>query len=241
MALLSIITVVYNRKVDMQKTLASVMEQTFKDYEYIVIDAASTDGTKELLEAQQSHINTLVSEPDKGIYDAMNKGLRLAKGQFVTFMNAGDTFDNKQVLQQIFSQLPANIDAIYGDTLFVNEAGNSLGLMSVVRKRPLKKDCSWRDMKEGMLFCHQSFIIKKSLCSEYSLQYPLSADIDWIITGLKNCKKTFFFEESPIAHFQIGGASQQSHFASLKDRFYVLQKHFGFFVTLWSHFKIIFK
>ncbi len=241
MALLSIITVVYNRKVDMEKTLKSVSEQQFESYEYIVIDGDSSDGTKEFLQSHQEKIDILVSEKDLGIYDAMNKGLRLAKGNFVTFMNAGDTFDNKWVLQHIFNQLPENIDAIYGDTLFVDMQGKSLGLMSQVRKRPLKKDFSWKDMREGMLFCHQSFIIKKSLCTNYSLQYPLSADIDWIINGLKNCHKTYFFEESPIAHFQLGGASHQNHFASLKDRFYVLQKHFGFFSTLFVHFKLFFK
>jgi glycosyltransferase involved in cell wall biosynthesis len=241
MALLSIITVVYNRKVDIEKTLKSVTQQQFNDFEYIVIDANSTDGTKEFLQAHEEKIDILISEKDHGIYDAMNKGLRLAKGKFVTFMNAGDTFDNKYVLQHIFDRLPENTDAIYGDTLFVDAQDNSLGLMSEVRKRPLKKDFSWKDMKEGMLFCHQSFIIKKSLCTDYSLQYPLSADIDWIINGLKHCQKTYFFEESPIAHFQLGGASHQNHFASLKDRFYVLNKHFGFFLTLFVHFKLIFK
>ena len=159
MALLSIITVVYNRKVDIEKTLKSVTEQQFNDYEYIVIDANSTDGTKEFLQAHEEKIDILISEKDHGIYDAMNKGLRLAKGKFVTFMNAGDTFDNKYVLQHIFDRLPENTDAIYGDTLFVDAQDNSLGLMSEVRKRPLKKDFSWKDMNEGMLFCHQSFIL----------------------------------------------------------------------------------
>ena len=103
---LSIITINYNNKNGLQKTIDSVISQTFKDFEWIIIDGGSTDGSKELIEKYSQHITYWVSEPDKGIYNAMNKGIKVAKGEYLFFLNSGDYLVQPNTINQIFTQSP---------------------------------------------------------------------------------------------------------------------------------------
>lgn len=119
---LSIITINYNNAVGLQRTIDSVLSQTYTDFEYIVVDGASTDGSKEILEQLQHSKDVgdiafplaIISEPDSGVYNAMNKGIRLAHGDYCLFLNSGDYLATPDTLQQVFTDFPHGMDIVYG-------------------------------------------------------------------------------------------------------------------------------
>ena len=173
---ISIITVVYNGISNIEKTILSVINQEYEDIEYIIIDGGSTDGTVDIIKKYQDRITYWVSEPDKGIYDAMNKGIEKATGEWVNFMNAGDCFFNNTVLQDIFidSQIKDNCAVIYGDTVQCFSYGNF-----VIKAFPLEM------LKKRMAFCHQSSFVRRNIlvlhpfdcsyrvCADYNLFYKI--------------------------------------------------------------------
>jgi glycosyltransferase involved in cell wall biosynthesis len=233
-AKVSIITVVFNGKEFLEKTFESVFAQRFSSVEYIVVDGNSTDGTLDLIKNNQNRISQWISEPDKGLYDAMNKALKMATGEFVLFMNAGDLFQDEYVLERIFQQAPPEADILYGDTMLVDETGIELGLRSVATPHKLPENLDWKDFKFGMVVCHQSILIRRTLAESYNTVHPYCADIDWII---KSLKKTTHVHNANlvVARFLKGGISDKRLKKSLKDRFSVLSEHFGFLPTLLNH------
>jgi glycosyltransferase involved in cell wall biosynthesis len=235
---ISVITVVYNRIDDLRRTFANVKAQSYPALQYIIIDGASTDGCAAFCQENERQLAYWVSEKDKGIYDAMNKGLAAAKGDYVLFLNAGDEFFSPTVMEEIFNAIPENSDAIYGETMFMDENGKDIGLMSDVSTRPFRIMQDWRDMRYGMVFCHQSFLVKRTIAPIYDLEHLYSADIDWIIRCLKQANTISAFPK-PIARFQLGGFSQKNHLRSLWDRFQILSRHFGLLETIWNHFYLM--
>ncbi|WP_341224848.1 glycosyltransferase family 2 protein [uncultured Arcticibacterium sp.] len=233
----SIITITYNAEKVLERTIMSVLAQTSQDFEYIIIDGDSKDGTKAICNKYEKHIDLFSSEKDEGIYDAMNKGLRLANGDFVWFMNAGDEIASSDTLENIFSKLTSNTDLIYGDALFVNDEGIVRGLRSKLTPHKLKTDISWQDLRFGMLVCHQSLLVHNSIAPTFILN-NLSADVDWEIKSFKASKEQLFLNE-PLANYLEGGVSNQQLEKSLKDRFIVLKKHFGLIPTLFYHLIIL--
>ena len=167
---ISIITVVYNAVGLLERTINSVLAQTYPHIEYIIIDGASTDGTLSIIEKYRTKIHTIISEKDKGIYDAMNKGLHNATGGYVLFLNAGDELYSTTTLQEIFSLSP-NADVYYGNTKVIDELGKELGN----RRHTPPKQLTWTSLKYGMCVSHQSFIAKRTLCDDYNLQYRIAA------------------------------------------------------------------
>lgn len=121
---LSIITINYNNKDGLQKTIDSVVCQTWRDFEWIIIDGGSTDGSKELIEQYQQHFAYWCSEPDKGVYNAMNKGIDKAKGEYLQFLNSGDCFHSTDVLKKVSVNLVPNADIVYGDLNYVSDNGS---------------------------------------------------------------------------------------------------------------------
>lgn len=236
---LSIITITYQAEAYVERTFKSVFEQGCADeIEYIVVDGASIDRTLEIIDTYKSQINQVISEKDKGIYDAMNKGLNLAKGDYVLFLNAGDTFASSTSLKNLLLELAGNPDVLYGEAVFVNNEGKSLGLRSEVTPHRLPSSLSWRDFKNGMLVCHQAFIAKRNITPFFNLTYRLSSDIDWEIQVLK--KSRFVLKsKAPICHYLMGGASVQNLKRSWKERYLVLKSHFGFLPNLYNHLVII--
>ena len=115
MCKISIITINYNEKVGFEKTIKSVLNQSYQDFEFIIIDGGSTDGSINVIEKYKDSISYWVSEPDKGVYNAMNKGIRASKGEFVIFMNGGDCFNNDLVLEEIAPMLNDEFDVYYGN------------------------------------------------------------------------------------------------------------------------------
>ena len=244
----SIITITYNAEKVLQRTLDSVRSQTYRDMEHLIIDGASTDETVAMADAyrQRASYDVVVrSEPDRGIYDAMNKGLRLATGDYVVFMNAGDTFHDERTLERVLggitelrnSETPELRPAvIYGDTDIVDSEGRFL------RKRHLSVPdrLTWRSFRKGMLVCHQAFYARQDIARDipYDLQYRHSADVDWCIRVMKEAERRHLpLRRVPgvVADFMDGGNTTQNHRASLKERFTVMRRHYGLFTTLTMH------
>ena len=154
---LSIITITYQAEAYIERTLNSVFEQgCAEEIDYIVVDGASKDRTLSIIEANKTQINQVVSEKDKGIYDAMNKGIKLDKGDYILFLNAGDTFASANTLKNLLQELAENPDVLYGEAVFVNNEGQSLGLRSEVTPHRLPSQLTWRNFRYGMLVCHHS-------------------------------------------------------------------------------------
>jgi len=232
----SIITVVYNNKDNFIKTLNSVKSQNYSNIEYIVIDGGSTDGTLDVIKQNENVINKWISEPDKGIYDAMNKGIKLSTGNYIWFLNGGDMIYSDNTLNKIFSTYQ-NADVYYGDTELVDNEGKSYG------KRKLKtppKNLKWKNMIDGMVVTHQSLILKKDVVFNYDLKYIHCADIDWAIKILKN-SETIINTHKTISKFLLGGYSRKNTISSLLERIKILSKHFNIFYVLLNHVKLAFK
>src|SRR5574344_5919 len=182
--LITIITITYQAEQFVERTLQSVLHQSCNDFEYVVIDGASTDGTLDILKKHAPLLEERnipvqwISEPDKGIYDAMNKGIHQAKGAYIWFMNTGDVIAKHQVVEKIKSSIRAEAsqpDFLYGETLIVDQTGNVMGERRL--RAPEKLD--WKKFKMGMLVCHQSMVVSKSLAIPFNLNYKYSSDFDW--------------------------------------------------------------
>ena len=236
---LSIITITYNAEKYLERTIQSILAQTDQNFEYIIVDGKSKDGTLRIASTYKNRINQLISEPDKGLYDAMNKGLKLAKGDFVWFMNAGDEINDKEAVSWIAKSVTQQTDVLYGDTFFVNNEGEIQGLRSEITPHRLPKDLKWQDMKLGMLVCHQAFIARKSIAPLY-IENNLSADVDWEIECLKRAKKVEYLD-FVVAKYLTGGVSNQQLKRSLLDRYEVLKKHFGVMGALFAHVQILWR
>lgn len=232
-ATISIITVTYNAAALLTYTIESVLEQHYKEIEYIIIDGASKDGTTDLIKKYEGLIAHWVSEPDTGIYDAMNKGLRLATGEYVIFMNAGDTFYDEQTLHHVFTTAE-NADIYYGQTRLIDMNQKDAGERWLLAPKVL----NWKSFKQGMLVSHQAIIVRRSIAPLYDLQYRLSADVDWVIKCLKNANK-IHNTNSYICKYLVGGASKQSEMEALKERFAIMKKHYGLLSTIVFHFYFI--
>ncbi|QHS54482.1 glycosyltransferase [Mucilaginibacter sp. 14171R-50] len=231
---LSVITIVYNNARDIERTMLSVLNQTYSGIEYIVIDGASTDGTLDIVKRHENRIATLVSEKDKGIYDAMNKGLALATGDYVIFMNSGDEFYASDTVAKVFATAP-DADIYYGETEMVNDARESLGR----RRHNVPPKFTWRSFKYGMSVSHQGIYIKRSLVESYDPRYKLSADIDWIIRAAKKASKIVRVD-GYVAKYLVGGMSKAKHKQSLLERFDIMKRHYGLIPTLFNHAVIAF-
>ena len=229
---ITVITVAYNAKSLIEQTIKSVLQQTLPGVEYILIDGASADGTLELIEKYHSQL-TVYSEKDKGIYDAMNKGLEKATGEYILFLNAGDQFAEPTTLANIFATAPS-ADVYYGNTKIIDKAGNTLG------DRRLKPPASlnWKSLRFGMCVSHQSFIAKRELCEAYNLSYKISADIDWMIRVLKKSQKIVNVHQT-ISKFLEGGTSTKRRKLALKERFWIMMVHYGFIQTVCNHLYIL--
>lgn len=204
----TIVTVTYNACEALRKTVESVESQTFRNFEYVIVDGGSSDETTMWLQAYHSQLLTWISEPDEGIYDAMNKGVRMAHGEWVLFMNAGDCFAAEDVLERVFHIHPA-ADVIYGD---------------VVKNGVIKKASSPHNAHR-MFFCHQSCFVRRSCLSEYPFdtKHKMSADFK-LIKQLWHAKKSFLQLDFPIADFDTSGISNTRRSEGIKDNIHVIRE-----------------
>lgn len=229
----SIITITYNASKWLEKTILSVLSQSYPHIEYIIIDGGSTDGTVEIIKRYASGISFWISEPDKGIYDAMNKGLQKATGDYVWFINAGDSLYTSDTVQQVATFIQKRKvlpDIIYGETIIIDEEGRSLGLRRL--KAPDK--LTWKSFRMGMLVCHQSFITKRTIAPLYDLKYRYSADFEWCIRCMKNARK-ICNTRITLSNFLDGGVSTTQRKASLKERYDIMCQYYGVVSTSLLH------
>ncbi|WP_168927785.1 glycosyltransferase family 2 protein [Chitinophaga terrae (ex Kim and Jung 2007)] len=200
---MTVITVVYNNASGIERTLLSVLGQTYRNLEYIVMDGGSSDGTLDIIKRYEDRITSWISEPDKGIYDAMNKGSQIASGYYVLFMNSGDEFYNENVLQEIaqFLTLKQDLpDVVYGDTSVRNGSYATL-----------KKVTSSPSIKNAMPFCHQSVFVKTALLKKYQfdISYRVIADRE-MITRMYLDRYTFAYHSTPWSVIEGIGFSNLS-------------------------------
>ena len=229
----SIITITYNAASVIEPTLQSVLEQTYKNYEYLLIDGASKDDTVAKAKASGIEFAQIVSEPDNGLYDAMNKGMALATGDYLCFLNAGDAFYSPDTLQTIANAAMAEEmlpDVLYGETAEVDEARNFVRM----RRLQAPEHLTWRSFKSGMMVCHQAFYAKREIAPMYDLKYRLSSDVDWCIKVMKKAKRLVNVNATVVNYLQ-NGLSLQNHRASLKERFWIMSKHYGLLPTIGRH------
>ncbi|WP_278623018.1 glycosyltransferase family 2 protein [Parabacteroides gordonii] len=229
----SIITITYNASRWLERTILSILSQSYSNIEYIIIDGGSTDGTVDIIKQYASGISYWVSEPDKGIYDAMNKGLQKATGDYVWFINAGDSLYTSDTVQRVVSLVQKKKvlpDIIYGETSIIDEDGNSQGRRRL--KAPDK--LSWKSFRMGMLVCHQSFITKRTIVPLYDLTYRYSSDFDWCIRCMKQAK-SIYNTRMVLSNFLEGGVSTTQRKASLKERYDVMCKYYGIVSTSLLH------
>lgn len=240
MPTVSIITITYNAGRFLERTVQSILAQQATDYEYLIFDGASKDDTLDIIKRHETHITNWISEPDRGLYDAMNKGLHRAKGQYVWFMNAGDELHDPKTLSNLLDRINASgADVYYSDALFVRDDGSPVGLRSQVTPHTLPQHLNWEDMALGMKVCHQAFVVKRNIAPDYLIT-NLSADLDWEICCLKAAQKVEFLPFI-LCKYLIGGLSVQQHRRSLIDRFTVLAAHFGLLTTLLNHGRILWR
>jgi len=231
---LSVITIVYNNAADIERTMLSVLNQTYPNIEYIVVDGASTDGTLDIIKKYKDRISKLISEKDEGIYDAMNKGLVAATGDYVLFMNSGDEVYAPDTVAKVFATADDG-DIYYGETEMIDASGQSLGR----RRHKAPENFTWRDFKYGMSISHQAIYIKRSLAEPFDRKYQLSADIDWILNAARKAKKIVNTHQY-VAKYMVGGMSKKKHRQSLKERFDIMRKYYGLMPTVFNHFVIAF-
>jgi glycosyltransferase involved in cell wall biosynthesis len=238
--LFSIITIVYNGENLIAGTMQSVLNQTFTDYEYIIVDGNSTDKTFGIVQDFQKRgplSIKAISEPDKGLYDAMNKGLRMAKGEFVLFLNAGDHLFETTTLEKIANAATPDTDILFGETMLVDDNRHHIGTRTELTVQKLPNNLTWRSMRFGMVVCHQSFLARRKGTPQY-IKENLAADIDWVIKCLKTSKNQTN-THIIISEYLMGGVSKTRHQQSLKDRYEVLKTHFGWFPNLINHGVIV--
>ena len=244
----SIVTITYNAARTLQRTLDSVACQTYADIEHLIIDGASKDDTVAIAErykAASRHEVVIQSEPDKGLYDAMNKGLQKATGDYLVFLNAGDTLYAPDTIETVAKTITNNREPItmnrepavvFGDTAITDAEGNFLHLRT---HRP-PEQLTWKSFKQGMLVCHQSFYVLTSLARQipYDLQYRHSADVDWCIRIMREAERqqlALVNTHAILANFEEGGDTTQHHRDSLKERFKIMMHHYGLVQTVVMH------
>lgn len=231
---ISIITIVYNGIDTLDKTIKSIVNQEYKNIEYIIIDGNSTDGTQNLIASYGDKISKWISEPDSGLYDAMNKGIKLATGDYLWFINSGDLIPEPTTLSAIFdSSITLDGDIYYGDTMMIDIDCNIIG----ERRLSPPEQLTWKSFKNGMVVSHQSFIAKRSLAPLYNTKYRFSADFEWCLTILKRSHK-IINTNLVLSHFLDGGISKKNIVPGLKERFRIMVHFFGLISTLLYHLPI---
>jgi glycosyltransferase involved in cell wall biosynthesis len=198
--LVSIITVVYNGAETLEKTVESVLDQTYDNVEYIIIDGGSTDGTLDVIKKYENGIDYWISEPDKGIYDAMNKGISQANGDFVNFMNAGDAFADADTLSDIFENAQADgDDLIYGPYIVVDHTS---GQQKLVKPKAFTRFNLIFWMTRTV--CHQAMFVHKSVLTSYPLEYRLKGELYWYFDLCRRVRR-FRVVDRPVVHYRMGG------------------------------------
>lgn len=232
---ISVITVTWNAARWVELTLRSVLCQTCTDYEHLIVDGASSDATMSIVRRYASLNPRLrwVSEPDHGLYDAMNKALRLAKGDFVWFINAGDALYDAATLGRVADAIDDTVDIVYGRTCVVNQEGVPIG----EHHKPTPALLTRRSLLNGLVVSHQSIIVRRTIAAPYNTAYRISADYDWVLRAVSASRRNVFID-APLSRFMTSGLSAKHRKRSWAERFTIMRHHYGLPLTLWAHLLI---
>ena len=255
---ITVATVCYNAASLIERTINSVEEQDYPHVEHRIIDGNSQDATLEAVHHYQErnsvarvpHEVNCLSEPDHGIYDAMNKALRMATGHYILFLNAGDTLHSRQTLSLVacaataaygdhalpeaddsdLGMLPA---VVYGQTDIVDEQGHFLRHRRLTAPEVL----TWRAFRHGMTVCHQAFFARTDLARRmvYNTAYRFSADYDWCVRCLKLSKCNAYVGDAPLISYLTDGLTDRNHSASLRERYHIMCHYYGTIPTMLRH------
>ena len=250
---ISVVTCTYNASPVLKRTLDSIYNQCYTNIEHIIVDGKSKDETLSIVEDYKKQIDNdgcryklvVVSEPDKGLYDAMNKAIDLASGDFLVYLNAGDIFHDQKTLEtvaRVVEEAKSDVGVVYGETNIVDYNG------CFIKKRhhSAPEKLSWKSFKHGMLVCHQSFYANVSIAKNvfYDLNNIFSADVDWCIRIMKYAEKKNMLlvnTHAVLTDFLDGGLTTSNHKNSLIERFDVMRRHYGLLVTTFMHVVFVFR
>ena len=245
--LISIITVTYNAELTIERTLQSVESQSYPRIEHLIIDGCSTDHTMSHVQryvernGENKHLIRVLREPDKGLYDAMNKGIQQATGYYLVFLNAGDKLHEQTSIEQIVEQMrwqrnQVNYAVIYGETDLVDNKGHFL------RHRRLQapEHLTAKSFLQGMLVCHQSFYVRTDIARTelYDLRYRYSADYDWCIRIMKRAERRrlrFLNTHLILTDYLSEGLTTKNHRRSLLERLRLMGRHYGWPRAILQH------
>jgi len=218
----SIIIVTLNSEKYIQKTLESIFSQTYSNYEVLIIDGMSTDNTLNIIENYKNKITLIISEKDLGIYDAMNKGISLSKGEYINFLNSGDNFANENVLEKVYNSIKTKPNLVYGDiNIFKNKK---------FYKEQLSLDFNLQNLLEkgtGVL-CHQSMFVLNENIPLYNLKYKYKAELNWYFDLLKLKNFTYQKLKFKIVDYDMGGFGQKNFLKNRIDWLRVIVHRFGY-------------
>jgi glycosyltransferase involved in cell wall biosynthesis len=223
---LSIVTVVFNDLKGLKETYTSLKAQTFTNFEWIVIDGASTDGTKEYIGQNNDLISKYISEPDNGIFDAMNKGIKLATGTWITFLNAGDTYSRFSILEHIFTQNLSAKKFIYSDMFLLDHLGKKV--------RYLKAETLTKTtITKGMIACHQGMFVRLNICPNYNSKFKCQGDLNWVMDIFENLDKSeILYLNIDSVYYKSGGFSDNQLLNQLKTHINLIVSRYGFWMLI---------
>lgn len=249
MVKISYITITFNAEATIPHTIESVLCQDYEAIEHIIVDGASRDRTLDIAEAYKresdsrnnGHEVKIISEPDNGIYDAMNKGLALASGKYICFLNAGDSLPQKNIVSLLVKGIENKAEdalpaVLYGDTEIVDSNRYNLGK----RRLSPPETLTWKSFKNGMLVCHQSFYARTDLAQQvkYDLSYRHSADFDWCIRLMRLAETNripFYNSRLTLTNYLKEGDTTMHHKDSLIERYNIMCKYYGKIPTILRH------
>lgn len=251
--LFTLITVTYNAGSTIERTLQSVEAQTYPRIEHLIIDGCSSDRTMSHIQryvernGQGKHLVRVVREPDNGLYDAMNKGIQMATGDYLVFLNAGDRLHEPTTIEQLaelsgWQRGRANYAILYGETDLVDDEGRFL------RHRRLQtpEQLTSHSFLSGMLVCHQSFYVRTDLAhsTPYDLRYRYSADYDWCIRLIQRAEKRrlrFLNTHLILTDYLNEGLTTKNHRKSLMERLRLMAHHYGWSAAVIRHIGFVFR
>lgn len=251
---ITVVTVTYNAEQTLERTLQSVASQTYPRVEHLIVDGLSVDGTLSLIQeyaednsvCDTPHEIQFIREPDSGLYDAMNKAIDNANGDYLVFLNAGDKFHSDDTLERVVETVSSvhgnEFDeatwpaVLYGETDIVDDNGVFL------RHRRLQTPevLSWRSFLSGMLVCHQSFYVRTDVARQfhYNLRYRFSGDFDWCIRIMKDAQQqgqSLFNTRMVLTDYLSEGMTTKNHRKSLMERFRIMCRHYGYLTAIGQH------
>jgi glycosyltransferase involved in cell wall biosynthesis len=235
---ISIITVVFNPGADFVKTVQSVANQAYKNIEFIIVDGGSTDGTVDFLEGHPGAVTKWISEPDKGIYDAMNKGIGMATGEYITFLNAGDCYTSPEVVSELFSDLPESMPhLVYGDVILVwNHSGRTTyqKSMAFTRENLLR----WTTQ----VVCHQSLFVRRDIAPLYDTRWRFKSELNWYFDLVEKIPDLrIHYKQIPIVNYDTRGKGQQNFWSNMREMILLVKERFGWWTLVkYNYFLIIF-